>query len=220
MLQASLEFEDLAALVAPSTTLRREQLLIPSAATKASSDCANESSDFDTPSTTCHPAQSVPMSSTSASIYASYFDRFPAFTQYPRRSIRDEFDRLAKTQHWQPEETKHQRATCYNEELEGHYASLHIHDKHERLKHLSVELEIEPLDTFIECKKALRKLHVNLVDLMDARRMDKKVHQFNSLKELSIYSKKTKKIYPQDEAEGDVVEVLLRHIDNPSRAGK
>jgi len=50
--------------------------------------------------------------------------------------------------------------------------------------------------------------------------MDKKVHQFNSLKELSIYSKKTKKIYPQDEAEGDVVEVLLRHIDNPSRAGK
>ncbi|THZ82333.1 hypothetical protein D6C84_05874 [Aureobasidium pullulans] len=156
----------------------------------------------------------------SASIYANYFDRFPAFTQYPRRSIRDEFDRLAKTQNWQPEETKHQRATCYNEELEGHYASLHIHDKHERLKHLSVELEIEPLDTFIECKKALRKLHVNLVDLMDARRMDKKVHQFNSLKELSIYSKKTKKIYPQDEAEGDVVEVLLRHIDNPSRAGK
>jgi len=93
------------------------------------------------------------MSSTSASVHASYFDRFPDFTQYPRRSIRNEFNRLAKAQKWQPEEMKHQRATCYNEELEGHYASLHIHDKHERLKHLSVELEIEPLDTFIECKK-------------------------------------------------------------------
>ncbi|THW11990.1 hypothetical protein D6D23_10286 [Aureobasidium pullulans] len=89
-------------------------------------------------------------------------------------------------------------ATCCNEELDGHYRYLRINDKHERLKHMSVELEIEPLDTFIECKKTLRKLQVNLVDLMDARRMDKKAHQFDSLKELSTYPNKTRKIYTQD----------------------
>jgi len=86
-------------------------------------------------------------------IFTSYFDRFPEFDHHPRCSIRDEFSRLAKTQKWSKEETARQRAICYNEELEAHFADLGIDDQLERLQHLCVELDVESKSTITQCKK-------------------------------------------------------------------
>jgi hypothetical protein len=86
-------------------------------------------------------------------MFTSYFDRFPEFDHHPRCSVRDEFNRLAKSQKWDKEETARQRAACYNEELEGHFATLGITDQLECLQHLCVELDLEPLGTITQCKK-------------------------------------------------------------------
>jgi hypothetical protein len=86
-------------------------------------------------------------------IFTSYFDRFPDFDHHPRCSVRDEFNRLAKSQKRDREETARQRAACYNEELEGHFAQLGIEDQLEHLQHLCVELGLESKDTITQCKK-------------------------------------------------------------------
>jgi hypothetical protein len=88
-----------------------------------------------------------------SSIIASYFDRFPDFNHHPRRSIRNEFNRLAKGQRWDKSHTARQRAICYNEELEGHFADLGIINQLERLRYLCDELDVKPLGTIIECRK-------------------------------------------------------------------
>lgn len=86
-------------------------------------------------------------------IFTSYFDRFPDFDHRPRRSIRIEFNRLAKAQKWDFGETKRERASCYNEELEGHFHRLGITDQLERLKHLCDELEVRPRNNVAGCRK-------------------------------------------------------------------
>ncbi|KAG2164808.1 hypothetical protein VTO58DRAFT_107801 [Aureobasidium pullulans] len=145
-------------------------------------------------------------------VFTSYFDRFPSFIHNSRCSVRDEFNRLAKTQKWDDEEKERQRAKCYNEELDSHFAKLNITSKLERLQHLCVELDVEPLDTICQCKKALKKIHVNLVDLMNARRTKKKVRQFATCKQLVKYTLESNKVYPKKDAKSDVVQVLLKHI--------
>ncbi|KAI5276212.1 hypothetical protein E4T47_00861 [Aureobasidium subglaciale] len=145
-------------------------------------------------------------------VFTSYFDRFPNFAHNPRCSVRDEFNRLSKTQKWDFEEKDRQRAKCYNEELEGHFASLGIDTQLDRLKHLCVEVGLEPLDTVTQCKKALKKVHVNLVDLMNARRTDKKVKQFATVKKLRKYTLESGKVYPKEDAKCEVVKVLLKNI--------
>lgn len=90
-----------------------------------------------------------------SSIFASYFDRFPEFDHHPRRSIRNEFNRLAKSQKWDRAENARQRADCYNEELEGHFADLGITDQLERLQYLYDELDLEPRRTIAKCKKVI-----------------------------------------------------------------
>ena len=85
--------------------------------------------------------------------FISYFDRYPEFDHHPRRSIRDEFNRLAKSLKWDRAESARQRANCYNDELEGHFALLGITEKLERLQYLCDELGVEPRRTVAKCKR-------------------------------------------------------------------
>lgn len=86
-------------------------------------------------------------------IFVSFFARFPDFDHKPRCSVRDEFNRLAKQQKWGKKETARMRGECYNEEFEGFFADLEISSQLERLQHLCVELDVEPLGTITQCKK-------------------------------------------------------------------
>jgi hypothetical protein len=64
--------------------------------------------------------------------------------------------------------------------------------------------------------KAVKAVYVNLVDLVDMQRTGEPAKQFASEKELSVYSKATKKIFPKDEAKaGGVLRFLLRQILRP-----
>lgn len=86
-------------------------------------------------------------------IFTFYFARFPDFDHHPRRSIRDEFSRLAKTQEWSKKETARQRVVCYTEELERYFADLGMNHQLKRLQHLCVQLDVEFKDTITQCKK-------------------------------------------------------------------
>ena len=68
----------------------------------------------------------------------------------------------------------------------------------------------------LTCKtmQIVTSTHVNLVDLVD----NGTVRIFNSVEELSNYSKKEGKIFPLEEAHaGELLRYLLRHIMDPSK---
>ena len=55
--------------------------------------------------------------------------------------------------------------------------------------------------------------HVNLCDLLDTARQGTRVHVFASEKELRVYTKETRRIFPREEAyEGGLLKYLLREI--------
>jgi hypothetical protein len=60
--------------------------------------------------------------------------------------------------------------------------------------------------------QALSTIHVNLVDLVHGFRLEN-IRIFESEKELSEYTQKTKKFFPKEDAvDGGVLRVLRRHI--------
>ncbi|EKV06412.1 transcription factor Zn, C2H2 [Penicillium digitatum] len=64
-----------------------------------------------------------------------------------------------------------------------------------------------------QCKKALVRVHVNLVDLLDCWNSDHTPTQFKSQKALAIYTEANNKFFGRHIAKQDkVLRVLLRHI--------
>ncbi|KAK7681975.1 hypothetical protein QCA50_014938 [Cerrena zonata] len=77
------------------------------------------------------------------------------------------------------------------------------------------ELQIDPVPTTItQCRKALKRRHVNLVDLIDARcRGDKgDVQVFETYKELRDYTRKEHKIFSRKKAKKLNLQGLLREL--------
>lgn len=84
----------------------------------------------------------------------SFFARYPEFDHRPDCNIQDEFERLAKTTTWSKRVTERMRGQCYNIELENHFAALYLDTELARLQHLCVELDVVPMATATQCKKA------------------------------------------------------------------
>ncbi|KAH7377615.1 hypothetical protein BKA66DRAFT_422029 [Pyrenochaeta sp. MPI-SDFR-AT-0127] len=77
---------------------------------------------------------------------------------------------------------------------------------------LCVALDISPLPVNLqECRKAVQKVHVNLVDLVDSR--GEQIEVFDSLEDLQDYTIETGKFFPKESAyAGGVLKALLREI--------
>ncbi|KAK0746114.1 hypothetical protein B0T18DRAFT_488747 [Schizothecium vesticola] len=58
----------------------------------------------------------------------------------------------------------------------------------------------EEYPTKTQCKKALRTVHVNIYDLLDAVKAGNQVYRFKNQWQLAQYCKETKKIYPKKKA--------------------
>lgn len=66
-----------------------------------------------------------------------------------------------------------------------------------------------------KCAKAIRGLYVNIIDLIDWARgggTGAGVQQFQSLKELREYTKRTRKIFPNTMDRSGHRHVVLRHL--------
>ncbi|KAJ7679433.1 hypothetical protein DFH06DRAFT_1166616 [Mycena polygramma] len=74
-------------------------------------------------------------------------------------------------------------------------------------------LGVDPIPGNIkECRKAVRGVHVNLVDLVDWGRMGSAIHRFETEQDLAEYTRTSQKYFPQGEAEGSLLQFLLRRI--------
>ncbi|KAF8268757.1 hypothetical protein EI94DRAFT_1726967 [Lactarius quietus] len=73
-------------------------------------------------------------------------------------------------------------------------------------------LRIDPVpDILRECRAAVLKKHVNLVDLVHGSKVE--VRLFRTERELSEYTQETEKYFPKEDAkDGGVLRALRRHI--------
>ncbi|KAI9870699.1 MAG: hypothetical protein M1830_003907 [Pleopsidium flavum] len=145
---------------------------------------------------------------------SALFASFANFEPDPTALLTEEFSRLAVARHWQPGSKKYRtnQRRCFIEEFQTHWgtdtSSLEIWQA------LSAEVGITPAPSSItQCKKALSKAHVNIVDLIDCRRAGTAVHRFPSERALRAYTQEMNKFFPKEAAKRDgFLKVLLRGI--------
>jgi len=151
-----------------------------------------------------------------------FFSRYPKFKYQPRNSSVTEFSRLCKEYGWKKDGPKkdpaqdaarHEFSLAMGKEFDSLYGSdeKDINNWHK----LCYILSIDPVpDTLHECRAAVFKKHVNLVDLVERSREN--IQIFESEIKLSEYTRETKKFFPKENAaNGGVLRALRRHILAP-----
>lgn len=165
----------------------------------------------------------------------SYFARFPAFQIAATAPAIAEFNRLANQMNWREgsKRYKRERSKFFESEFGIQFGT--DASNLANWQALCLELEIKsPIQSISQCRKvcyiifffffifsfsklnifkALSKVHVNLVDIVDSRRTGKKVKFFASPKALRKYTIETEKIFPKSAAKKDgFLKALLRGI--------
>ncbi|PWY89101.1 hypothetical protein BO70DRAFT_426767 [Aspergillus heteromorphus CBS 117.55] len=144
----------------------------------------------------------------------SFFDDYPAFKLDPSAPITAEFKRLANQRHWKKGSKTWRNmwnrfTTMEYEELIGnHLAGL------DGWRDLCEELDLPgPFDSIRQCKKALSKVHVNIVDVLESRLLDRKPRKFPNKHALAAYTRDSGKFMSRDLAKQDgLLKVLLRRL--------
>ncbi|KAF2274629.1 uncharacterized protein EI97DRAFT_355532, partial [Westerdykella ornata] len=95
-----------------------------------------------------------------------WWDQFPDFVPNPDAGFRSRFDKLANMQAW----TARERQQCKVEALEAHLAmGTEGQSKLDIYRELCVEVGVVPGESITKCKKALKSVYINLVNLIDTR---------------------------------------------------
>ncbi|EED22065.1 conserved hypothetical protein [Talaromyces stipitatus ATCC 10500] len=145
----------------------------------------------------------------------SFFDDFPDFVQDPSAPISAEFARLAAHRQWKKgaRSKTYERnwSKCIRMEFDNFYGKEYT--KLESWQNICTEVGIEPLSSVTKCKKALSKVNVNLVNLIDCRTTGEKPLLFPSLDALRKYTRKRGRAFPREEAKEDgFIKILLKRI--------
>ncbi|KAF2202904.1 hypothetical protein GQ43DRAFT_479509 [Delitschia confertaspora ATCC 74209] len=141
----------------------------------------------------------------------SFWTRFSGFTPNSKAGLPTEFKRLARHMCWVPnsDEWRKYREEAYTSEFEFWYGS--DSTKLERWQQLCEEVGISPAPPSItKCRKALRGVHINLVDLVNCRRSGfGRPRRFQSYQQLRNYTL-NRRTYPKEAAkkEGFIKELL------------
>ncbi|KZV91441.1 hypothetical protein EXIGLDRAFT_769883 [Exidia glandulosa HHB12029] len=149
--------------------------------------------------------------------------RYPGFDYDPRKGAVEEWRRLC-TEHlyinpddseeYRVRESRRSLRTAMVRQFNERFGV----DDHSLLawQALCMKINIAVPDDIAECKKALFRTHVNLVDLTEMEEGDPPPFKFPTVKALSEYSKATLKIFPRDHVEaGSLLKTLLRQINKP-----
>ncbi|KAJ7049518.1 hypothetical protein C8F01DRAFT_1238455 [Mycena amicta] len=143
----------------------------------------------------------------------AFWDRFPNFVYNPTAPLRSEFERLATQQHWSAETKKQEWRTCAQMEFEHHFgAQGNVKPDLAGWQTMMVFCGFaEVFESIKECKEFLRaNAHINMFDMIDAKRTGRVLVKHASLKALRKYSTKNKKIYPREKAkENEFLRILL-----------
>ncbi|KAF2102342.1 hypothetical protein NA57DRAFT_73775 [Rhizodiscina lignyota] len=142
----------------------------------------------------------------------SYFSHFPGFVPDPTTSFNDEFARLAQHQGWERRSNtwRQERGRAIQSEFSTQYGA--SAEKLAGWQALCNEVGIDPLPQSItQCRKALKGVLVNNVDLVDARRTGQAVHVFDNFRKFRRHTRG--RTFPRGEAkEEGFLKALLRVI--------
>ncbi|CEJ57832.1 hypothetical protein PMG11_06511 [Penicillium brasilianum] len=142
-----------------------------------------------------------------------FFARFPEFDYHPDAPITKEFKRLAQQRKW-----KHRSKTWrknWNLCMKADYQSrigAQV-SKIETWQRMCTKVGIAVFPSITKCKKALSKVYVNIIDLLECWDTHRTPKRFGSIGELANYSRSTDKVYPRDAAKVDpALRVLLKRL--------
>lgn len=149
---------------------------------------------------------------------AQYFARYPEFDYRPSRDWRQigPFNALAKFKDWDQD-----RRTIEFAELKASWIPVVEREYAEssltHYQNLCRDLDIDPIpETVNECKRQLKGVFVNIVDLTQYRRdirageRARKPTLFRSLRALRDYSTAQQKWYPPETAKSEMLRELLK----------
>ncbi|KAK7415951.1 hypothetical protein QQX98_005524 [Neonectria punicea] len=157
----------------------------------------------------------------------SHFAKFDHFAPNDDASFDDEFARLASSQNWVPGSQLYtqERTIAMREELQLHYFSqsqtpsgkLTEEEQLEGYQSLCREVRIPASDSIDECKKNLKNTLVNIVDLIDARRVQKDVKVWDDFDAFRAYTLQDEHRINLHEAkqDGGYLASLLQRLNGP-----
>ncbi|EWZ27936.1 uncharacterized protein FOBCDRAFT_276310 [Fusarium oxysporum Fo47] len=157
----------------------------------------------------------------------SHFAKFDNFTPKDDATFDDEFARLASSQNWVPGSQVYtqERTIAMREELQLHYFSqtkqpdgkLTEEEQLEGYQNLCREVRIPVSDSIAECKKNLKNTLVNIVDLIDARRVQKDVKVWDDFEAFRAYTLQDEHRINMQEAkeDGGYLASLLQRLNGP-----
>ncbi|ATY59944.1 hypothetical protein A9K55_005730 [Cordyceps militaris] len=146
----------------------------------------------------------------------SHFAKFENFAPDDDAPFENEFARLAASQEWVPgsQEYAKERTIAMRSELKSHFfkssqdpenalATITEEDELEGYQALCDEVDLPRYDTTGECKKALKKTLVNIVDLIDTRRTSAKVKVWQDFAQFRDYTLQEGHMINRKEAKED-----------------
>ncbi|PLB51004.1 hypothetical protein P170DRAFT_474551 [Aspergillus steynii IBT 23096] len=145
-----------------------------------------------------------------------YFRAFKDFEHFPDAPITEEFNRLAKLRQWKegsPTWSKQWNRFVnleYNR-LVGKRELVTLEDWQILCEQLGLE---GSLPSIKQCKKAMKTIHVNIVDFLEARQMGTTPQRFETKEDLAEYTLTTKRFFNRKVVKGDrILRELLKVFD-------
>ncbi|KAI0033361.1 hypothetical protein K488DRAFT_47848 [Vararia minispora EC-137] len=150
----------------------------------------------------------------------AFFATYPSFAYDPSASATAEFARTCAQFRW-GEKRRKKAHRAFSTAMVAQFAATFGTDvgSLRSWQALCEAIDIEEVpDTLTKCKKAVKRSHVNIVDLLDAAMHGERTRGFPSERALSKYTLGTpNKIFPLDRAKaGGLLRYLLRQIIRPS----
>ncbi|KAF3491171.1 uncharacterized protein GIQ15_00688 [Arthroderma uncinatum] len=150
--------------------------------------------------------------------HSTYFEAHdPGFIHNDKNPLRVEFGRVANRRGWTKAKGNYQRQwkTCLIAELAYHVDNIvdGTGDKLENMQMLCREYCNEAPPSITACEKKLRKVHINLLDWIDAQRREATPHIFRTHNALKEYTQSTKKFIPKSVLKSvPVMKVFMRGL--------
>ncbi|KIM82785.1 hypothetical protein PILCRDRAFT_456282 [Piloderma croceum F 1598] len=147
-----------------------------------------------------------------------FFGQYPDFCYNPSAPVMSEFYRMCDFFSWERDDDDREEAHGALKDAMTHQFNRKYGTDVDNLaswQALCIVLKIFPIPVALDaCRDRVKQTHVNIVDLVDTR--GQQVRVFNSVQELSTYTKETGKYFPKENAyAGGVLRLLLHAILNP-----
>ncbi|KAG5917826.1 hypothetical protein E4U42_007102 [Claviceps africana] len=147
----------------------------------------------------------------------TFFKQYQQFDYNPHAEAWSEYRRMSAFLKWTRNSKKERKANhLFREAIVAQFGALYGVDekKLDDLQRLCEKLEISPMPQCISsCQKAVRSVHVNIMDFVDCERTGRPVRKFTHLGQLQRYTRSRDKFFPLQEAKGSsLLRFLLRTV--------